>query len=98
MAGLVPAIHVDPRDKPGDDDWGSGTTVSGFYSDWVLRALCASFAPFAVKRFFSLLTASLPHCELPDVQHRLAGEVAVYEAAGDRADFAPRRLDRDLRL
>jgi hypothetical protein len=20
MAGLVPAIHVDPRDKPGDDD------------------------------------------------------------------------------
>jgi hypothetical protein len=22
MAGLVPAIQVDPRDKPGDDDWG----------------------------------------------------------------------------
>jgi hypothetical protein len=21
MAGLVPAIHVDPRDKPGDDAW-----------------------------------------------------------------------------
>ena len=20
MAGLVPAIHVDPRDEPGDDD------------------------------------------------------------------------------
>jgi len=20
MAGLVPGIHVDPRDKPGDDD------------------------------------------------------------------------------
>jgi hypothetical protein len=20
MAGLVPAIHVDPRDKPGDDE------------------------------------------------------------------------------
>jgi len=22
MAGLVPAIHVDPRDKPGDDEMG----------------------------------------------------------------------------
>ena len=22
MAGCVPAIHMDPRDKPGDDDWG----------------------------------------------------------------------------
>ena len=21
MAGLVPAIHVDPRDKPGDDEF-----------------------------------------------------------------------------
>jgi hypothetical protein len=23
MAGLVPAIHVDPRDKPGDDEMGA---------------------------------------------------------------------------
>jgi len=21
MAGLDPAIHADPQDKPGDDDW-----------------------------------------------------------------------------
>jgi len=30
MAGLVPAIHVDPRDKPGDDElWGArGTRVT----------------------------------------------------------------------
>jgi hypothetical protein len=26
MAGLVPAIHVDPRDKPGDDG-GRGLTT-----------------------------------------------------------------------
>jgi hypothetical protein len=25
MAGLDPAIHVDPRVKPGDDDWGDRT-------------------------------------------------------------------------
>jgi len=31
MAGLVPAIHVDPRDKPGDDDW--GRCLSGFRSN-----------------------------------------------------------------
>ena len=33
----------------------------------------------------------------PDVQDRLAGEFAVDQAAGDRADLAPWRLDRDLR-
>src|SRR5258708_4362564 len=33
----------------------------------------------------------------PDVQHGFAGEFAIDQAAGDRADFAPRRLDRDLR-
>src|SRR5437870_12623492 len=43
---------------------------------------------------------SLPHCLIvnsPDVQYRLAGEVAVDQAVRDRADLAPRRLDRDLR-
>src|SRR5437762_11502671 len=42
-------------------------------------------------------------CPLPrrlisaDVQDGLAGEFAVDEAPGDRADLVPRRLDRDLR-
>jgi hypothetical protein len=30
MAGLVPAIHVDPRDKPGDDEIGSDRGVTDF--------------------------------------------------------------------
>src|SRR5437773_678254 len=33
----------------------------------------------------------------PDVQHRLAGEFAVDQAAGDCADLVPGCLDRDLR-
>ena len=32
MAGLVPVIHVDPRDKPGDDDLGE---LNG--PEWTLR-------------------------------------------------------------
>src|SRR6266516_3306646 len=60
--------------------------------------LCVSFASFALKLLlFLLLTASPPHCSSFDVQHRLAGELAVDQAAGDRADLAPLRLDRDLR-
>ena len=41
MAGLVPAIHVDPRDKPGDDDW---RTSMRWLERWLMQRAAKQYA------------------------------------------------------
>src|SRR5437016_5058327 len=55
----------------------------------ILRVLCVEAFSFSSRRRAGGLS---------DVQDRLAGEVAVDQAAGESADLVPFRLDRDLRL
>ena len=63
MAGLVPAIHVDPRDKPGDDGWGVNELAWLRSSNVLIASALGSFVKgigakhFGVSKDLSALRA-----------------------------------------